>query len=71
MYSNDQGDLPESSSDKDVHHERIRMKKTQKYLVKSCYHRIECITTTFFGRIYVEKIPEQCCISYRNSLKTK
>ena len=29
MYSNNQGNLPRSSSDKDMHHKRIRMKKTQ------------------------------------------
>ena len=49
MYSNNQGDLLGSSSNKDVHHERIRMKKTQKYLVESCYHRIEYITATFLA----------------------
>ena len=47
MYSNNQGDLPGSFSDKDGHHKRIRMKKTQKYLVESCYHRIKCTATTF------------------------
>ena len=49
MYSNNQGDLSGSSSDKDVHHERIMMKKTQKYLVESYYHRIEYITATFLA----------------------
>ena len=49
MYSNNQGDLLESSNDKDVHHERIRMKKTQKYLVESCYHCIKCTATTFLA----------------------
>ena len=32
MYSSNQGDIPRSSSDKDVHHKRIRMIGTQKYL---------------------------------------
>ena len=49
MYSNNQGDLLESSNDKDVHHERMRMKKTQKYLVESCYHCIEYTTATFLA----------------------
>ena len=49
IYSNNQGDLLESSNDKDVHHERIRMKKTQKYLVESCYHCIKCTATTFLA----------------------
>ena len=49
MYSNNQGDLLGSSSNKDVHHERIRMKKTQKYLVESCYHCIEYIAATFLA----------------------
>ena len=47
MYSNNQGDLSGNSSDKDVHHKRIRMMGTQKYLRESYYHRIECTTTTF------------------------
>ena len=28
IYSSNQGDIPGSSSDKDVHHKRIRMMKT-------------------------------------------
>ena len=32
MYSNNQGDFLGSSSDKDMHHKRIRMIGTQKYL---------------------------------------
>ena len=47
MYSNNQGDLPGSSSDKDVHHKRIRMMRTHKYLRESCYQCIECIAATF------------------------
>ena len=47
MYSGNQGDLPGNSSDKDVHHKRIRTMGTQKYLRESCYHCIECIATTF------------------------
>ena len=39
---NDQSDFPGSSNDRDVHHKRIRNMGTQKYLRKSCYHRIEC-----------------------------
>ena len=47
MYFNNQSDLSGNSSDKDVHHKRIRMMGTQKYLRESCYYRIECTTTTF------------------------
>ena len=47
LYSNNQGDLLGSSSDKDVHHKRIRMRGTQKYLRENCYHRIECTAATF------------------------
>ena len=32
MYSNNQGDFLGSSNDKEVHHKRIRMTGTQKYL---------------------------------------
>ena len=47
MYSRYHSDLPWNSSDRDVHHEHTRMRETQKYLRKSCYHHIECIVTTF------------------------
>ena len=49
MYSNDQSDLPRSSSDRDVHHKHMRMRETQKYLRESYYHRIKCTTTTFLA----------------------
>ena len=45
MYSNNQGDLPGSSSDKDVPYKRTRRMGTQKYLRESCYHHIECSVT--------------------------
>ena len=47
MYSNNRGDLPRNSSDKDVHHKYTRRRGTQNYLRKSCYHHIECTATTF------------------------
>ena len=46
-YVFQQSHLPRSSSDKDVHHERIRMMGIQKYLRESCYHHIEFIVVTF------------------------
>ena len=49
IYSSNQGDIPGSSSDKDVHHKRIRMMETQKYLRERCYHRIECTAATFLA----------------------
>ena len=55
MYSNNQGDLPGSSSDKDVHHKHIRMMRTQKYLRESCYHCIECTATTFLAAFMLRK----------------
>ena len=42
MYPNNQGDLPGSSSDRDMPHKCKRRMGTQKYLRESCYHRIEC-----------------------------
>ena len=57
MYSNNQCDFPRSSSDKDVYHERIRMKKkTQKYRVESYYHRIKC-TAAIFLAVFMWKRP--------------
>ena len=55
MYSNNQCDLLGSSSDKDVHHKRIRMIGTQKYLRESCYHRIECIAATFLAAFMLRR----------------
>ena len=40
-------DLPRNSKDEDVSYEHRRRKETQKYLRKSCYHRIKCTVTTF------------------------
>ena len=55
MYSNYHGDLPGSSSDKDVYHKRIRMMGTQKYLKESCYLRTECIATTFLAAFMLRR----------------
>ena len=55
MYSSNHGDLPGSSSDKDVHHKHIRMMETQKYLRESCYYRIECTTATFMASFMLRK----------------
>ena len=49
MYPDNQGDLPGSSSDRDVHHKHTRVIEIQKYLGESCCHRIECITTTLLA----------------------
>ena len=48
-YSNNHDDLPGSSSDKDVYHERPKMMGPQNYIRKSCYHRIECTAATFLN----------------------
>ena len=55
MYSNNQGDLPGSSNDKDVHHKHIRMMGTQKYLRESCYHHIECTAATFLAAFMLKR----------------
>ena len=49
MHSNNQGDLPRSFGDRDVHHEHTERKGTQKYLRESCYHCIECTAATFLA----------------------
>ena len=46
-YSSNLGNPPRSSSNRNVSHERAKMKETKKYLRESCYHRIKCTTTTF------------------------
>ena len=50
-----QGDFLGSSSDKDVHHKRIRMIGTQKYLRETCYYRIECIAATFLAAFMLRR----------------
>ena len=54
-YSNNHGDLPGSSSDKDEHHKRIRMMGTQKYLRKSCCHCIEYTAVTFLATFMLKR----------------
>ena len=49
MYSNNQGDLPRSPIDRDMHHEQTKMRGIQKYLRESCYHHIECTVATFLA----------------------
>ena len=49
MCSNNESDLYRSSNDKDVPHEHMRRKGTQKYLRKSCYHCIKCTAATFLA----------------------
>ena len=49
MYLYNQGNLPRSSSDRDMHHEHTRKRGTQKYLKDSCYHPIECTVATFLA----------------------
>ena len=42
---NNQSDLPGNSNDRDVRHKHTKKMGTQKYLRKSCHHRIECSVT--------------------------
>ena len=49
MYSNNRGDLPRNSVNRDVHHEHIKKRGTQKYLRERCHHRIKCTTATFLA----------------------
>ena len=47
MCSNNESNLHKSFSDRDVPHEHMRRKGTQKYIRKSYYHCIKCTETTF------------------------
>ena len=49
MCSNDESDLHRGSNDRNVSHEHMIRKGTQKYLVESCYHCIEYTTATFLA----------------------
>ena len=55
MYSNNQGNIPGSFNDKDMHHKHIRMMGTQKYLRENCYHCIECTVTTFLAEFMLRR----------------
>ena len=48
-YSSNLSNPPKSSSNRNVSHDRVRRKETQKYLRESCYHRIKCTTATFLA----------------------
>ena len=61
MYSNNQSDLPWNSNDKDVHHEHMRMSRTQKYFKENCYHGIECTATTFLTA-FMWRRPLNCVV---------
>ena len=47
LYPSSWRNLPRNSRDEDVSYEHRRREDTQKYLRKSCYHRIKCTVTTF------------------------
>ena len=49
MCSNNESNFHKSFSDRDVPHEHMRRKGTQKYIRKSYYHRIKCTETTFLA----------------------
>ena len=49
LFPNRWRDLPRSSKDEYMSYEHRRRKGTQKYLRKSCYHRIKCTITTFLA----------------------
>ena len=69
--SNNHDDLLGSSSDKDVYHERPRMREPQKYLRESYYHCIECTAATFLAAFMLRRPPKQCCLGYHNSQKAR
>ena len=71
MYSNNQGDLPGSSNDKDVHHKCIRMMETQKYLRESCYHCIECTTATFLAAFMWRRLLNSAALTITTYRKSK
>ena len=54
-YSSNHGDLPRSSSDKDVHRKRIRMMGTHKYLRDSFHHHFECTVAIFLAAFMLRR----------------
>ena len=68
-YSNNHNDLPGSSNDKDVYHERPKMMGSQKYLGKSCYHCIECTATTFLAAFMLRRPLNSVALSTRTHRK--
>ena len=51
MYSNNQSDLSGNSSDKDVHHKRIRMMGTHKYLRKAATTALNALQLLFWPHL--------------------
>ena len=70
-YSSNHGDLPRSSSDKDVYHKRIRMMGTHKYLRKNCYHHIECIAATFLPAFMLRRLLNSVAVTTTTHRKPK
>ena len=70
-YSNNQGDLLGNFGDKDVHHKRIRMMETQKYLKESCYYRIECTAITFLAVFMVRRPLNRAALATTTHKKPK
>ena len=69
--SNDYDDLPGISSDNDVYHERPMMMGPQKYLGKSCYHRIECTTATFLAAFMLRRLLNSVILATTTHRKTR
>ena len=71
MYSNNQGDLLGSSNDKDVHHKRIRIMRTQKYIRKNYYHHIECTIATFLATFMFKKPLNNAALATTTHIKSE
>ena len=69
--SNDYDDLPGISSDNDVYHERPMMMGPQKYLGKSCYHRIECTTATLLAAFMLRRLLNSVILATTTHRKTR
>ena len=71
MCSNDESDLHRGSSDRNVSHEHMRRKGTQKYLRKSCYHRIKCTEATFLATFMWRRLLNSAALATTTHRKPK
>ena len=55
----------------DVHHKRIRMMGTQKYLRESCYRRIKCTTATLLATFMWRRPLNSAALEITTHIKPK
>ena len=71
VYLKVQGNIPTNSSDRGVYLKYTRRLGAQKYLRKSCCHRIECTATTFLTTFMWRKLLNSVVLTTTTHIKPK